>query len=266
MNIPQNRFKDGLRHGRVQIGVWAQLVSDAATEILAGSGFDFVVIDVEHAPNDVGTVLPQLRIVDAAGSSAIVRIPVNDLVTFKRFLDVGAQTILVPFVQTAEEARKAAMAVLYPPEGLRGAAGRHRSNRYGRVDGYFTRANGQMSVLVQIETQAGLDNIAEIAAVDGIDALFFGPMDLSASLGFLGNPAHPAVIAEIETGLAAAKAAGKSAGVLAPNDNLATHFIDIGFDFVSVGGDLAILATGADAIARRFAGARSRGAGVIAQA
>jgi 4-hydroxy-2-oxoheptanedioate aldolase len=266
MNIPQNRFKDGLRQGRVQIGVWAQLVSDAATEILAGSGFDFVVIDIEHAPNDVGTVLPQLRIVDAGGSSAVVRIPVNDLVTFKRFLDIGAQTILVPFVQTAEEARKAAMAVLYPPEGLRGAAGRHRSNRYGRVEGYFTRANGQMSVLVQIETRAGLDNIAEIAAVDGIDALFFGPMDLSASLGYLGNPAHPAVIAEIETGLAAAKAAGKSAGVLAPNDDLAAHFIDIGFDFVSVGGDLAILATGADAIARRFAGARGRGAGMVAQA
>ena len=266
MNIPQNRFKDGLRQGRVQIGVWAQLVSDTATEILAATGFDFIVIDVEHAPNDVGTVLSQLRIVDAAGSSAMVRIPVNDLVTFKRILDIGSQTVLVPFIQSAEEARRAAAAVRYPPEGLRGAAGRHRSNRYGRVEGYFTRANAQMSVLVQIETRAGLDNIAEIAAVDGIDALFFGPMDLSASLGYLGNPAHPAVIAEIENGLAAVKAAGKAAGVLAPSDALADRFIDIGFDFVSVGGDLAILAAGADAIAQRYAGALAGQTGVAAQA
>lgn len=264
MEIPHNRFKDGLRQGRVQIGAWAQLVSETATEILAASGFDFIVIDIEHAPNDVGTVLPQLRIVDAAGSSAVVRIPVNELVTIKRILDIGAQTILVPFVQTAREARDAAMAVRYPPDGLRGAAGRHRSNRYGRVPGYFTQANDQMSVLVQIETRLGLDNIAEIASVDGVDALFFGPMDLSASLGLLGNPAHPAVTAEIENGLAAVKAAGKAAGVLAPNDDLADHFIGLGFDFISVGGDLGILAAGADAIASRFASAR--GANVAAQA
>lgn len=252
MEIPRNRFKQGLGEGRVQIGAWAQMASATSTEIMAGTGFDFIVIDAEHAPNDVGSLLPQLRIVDAAGSSAIVRVPANDVVIFKRMVDIGTQTVLVPFVQSAEEARLAATAVRYPPEGVRGAAGRHRANRYGRVSDYFARANGQMCVLVQIETRRGLDNIAEIAAVDGIDALFFGPMDLSASFGFVGNPAHPDVIAEIETGLAAVKRAGKAAGVLAPNDDLARRFIDIGFDFVSVASDLTILAAGADAVAARF--------------
>lgn len=254
MDFPVNRFKQGLREGRQLVGLWSSLSSLAATEILADSGFDWILIDTEHAPNETPMVADQLRAASLGGASPVVRPAWNDVVILKRLLDVGVQTLLVPFVQSAAEAERAVAATRYPPRGVRGVATVHRANRYGRVPGYFDRADDEMCVLVQLETRLAVESLEEIAAVDGVDGVFIGPSDLAASLGYLGNNAHPEVRDTIERACRRAQAIGKPIGILAPIEADARAYLDMGFAFVAVGSDIVTLRKGCDALVRLFKG------------
>ena len=255
MEFPINRFKQGLRDGRPQVGLWSSLSSAAATEILADSGFDWILIDTEHAPNETPMVADQLRAASLGTASPVVRPAWNDVVILKRLLDVGVQTLLVPFIQTPEEAQRAVAATRYPPRGIRGVASVHRANRYGRVAGYFERADEEMCVLVQLETRAAVDALEAIAAVDGVDGVFIGPSDLAASLGHLGNNAHPDVRGTIEQACRRAQAIGKPIGILAPLETDARAYLDMGFAYVAVGSDVVVLRKGCDALVKTFKGA-----------
>lgn len=254
MDFPANRFKQGLREGRQLVGLWSSLSSLAATEILADSGFDWILIDTEHAPNETPMVADQLRAASLGGASPVVRPAWNDVVILKRLLDVGVQTLLVPFVQSAAEAERTVAATRYPPRGVRGVATVHRANRYGRVPGYFDRADDEMCVLVQLETRLAVESLEEIAAVDGVDGVFIGPSDLAASLGYLGNNAHPEVRDTIERACRRAQAIGKPIGILAPIEADARAYLDMGFAFVAVGSDIVTLRKGCDALVKIFKG------------
>jgi 4-hydroxy-2-oxoheptanedioate aldolase len=228
IQLPVNTFKHAVRQGRVQIGLWASLCSNIATEVVAGSGFDWILIDSEHAPNELPIVFSQLQALVGGTAAPVVRPAWNDMVLMKRFLDVGVQNFLVPYVQTPEEARAAVAATRYPPQGIRGVAVSHRANRYGRVKDYFKRANDEICVIVQIETRLALQNLEAIAAIDGVDALFIGPSDLAAAFGHLGNNAHPEVRAAIEDAFARIRKAGKAPGILAPIEADARHWLSLG--------------------------------------
>jgi len=252
MEIPKNRFKSAIAEGRRQIGLWSQLTTPVATEVIAGAGFDFIVVDAEHAPNDVVSVVPQLQVIDGTETSGIVRLPWNETVLIKRFLDIGAQTLLIPFVQSAEEATRAVAAIRYPPAGVRGVASMHRANRFGRVKDYFQVAPAEICLLVQVETKDALDDLEAIAAVDGLDGVFIGPSDLAASMGHLGNPAHPDVQAAIMEVPARLRASGKPAGILSPIEDDARRHMEAGYVFVAVGSDLALLASHTSALAAKY--------------
>ena len=252
MEIPRNTFKQGLKEGRLQIGLWSQLVNPLATEVIAGAGFDFVVVDSEHAPNDVSTVWPQLQVLSDGPTSAIVRVPWNDMVLFKRFLDAGAQTLLVPFVQNAEEARQAVSYMRYPPDGMRGVASCHRANRFGRVKDYLHVAASELGLVVQVETGEALSQLEEIAAVDGVDAVFIGPSDLAASMGHLGNPTHPDVQKDMLAVPERLRASGTRAGILMTAEADARRMIDAGYNFVAVGSDIGLLANHTAALAATY--------------
>jgi 4-hydroxy-2-oxoheptanedioate aldolase len=252
MDLPANPLKRALREGRPQIGLWSQLTSPTAAELLAGSGFDFLVLDAEHAPNELPSILDQLRAMAGGTASAVVRAAWNDPVVFKRLLDVGVQSLLVPFVQDADEARRAVAATRYPPQGVRGVAVATRASRYGRVRDYARRAQEELCVIVQLETRAALGNLEPIAAVDGVDGLFIGPSDLAASMGHLGDSAHPEVRAAIDDAVRRISATGKAAGILAPVEEDARHWLALGCLFVAVGSDVSLLARHSEALAARF--------------
>lgn len=252
MQLPTNAFKRALRERRLQIGLWSQLTTGLAAELLGGSGFDWIVLDTEHSPTELPAVVNQLQALAPTRTTPVVRVAWNDPVLIKRVLDIGAQTILVPFVETQEDAQRAVAATRYPPEGMRGVATNHRANQFGRIGDYLHAAAGELCVLVQIETRRGYDNAAAIAGVEGIDGIFVGPADLSGSLGHLGRPDHPEVQAAIAGILAAAGAAGKPAGTLTAVETDARRFIGMGFTFVAVGSDVGLLSRTADALARRF--------------
>lgn len=252
MELPLNPFKRALAERRLQIGLWSQLCSPIAAEVLAGAGLDWVVIDTEHAPNELPAVADQLRALYGGSASPVVRVAWNDMVPVKRLLDIGAQSLLFPFVQSAEEARQAVAYTRYPPLGVRGVAGTHRANRYGRVKGYHARAHQEICVLVQVESLQAVDRITDIAAVEGIDGLFIGPADLAASLGHLGDIGHAQVQEAIAAACKRCAEAGKPIGILAAVEADARRFIDMGFGFVAVGSDLGLLATHSAAIAARF--------------
>lgn len=254
MDLPRNAFKHAIAAGKPQIGLWCSLCSTVAIEIVSHSGFDWLLIDTEHSPNEVPDVIAQLQAAQAGTASCIVRPAWNDMVLIKRFLDIGAQTLLIPFVQNAEEARRAVDATRYPPHGIRGITGSGRASRYGRVKDYLKRAGEEICVLVQIETRTGLDNLEAIAAVDGIDGVFLGPNDLAASLGHIGNWGHAEVQQALEDAVTRLKKIGKPAGILTPNEEEAKRFLDWGYTFVAVGADLRLLARNADALAKRFKG------------
>ncbi len=250
--FPVNPFKQALAEGREQIGLWFSLSSAYAMEIVAGAGFDWVLIDMEHSPNDLESVLGQLQAIAPYPSHPVVRVPWNDMVLVKRVLDIGAQSLLIPMVSSAEEARAAVAAVRYPPQGVRGVAGTTRATRFGRVPGYTQQANAQMCVLVQIETAQGLQNLDEIVAVDGVDGVFIGPADLHASLGQLGQLHHPDVWPRIEDAVQRIRRAGKAPGFLSPTEADARRVLELGGLFVAVGSDTGLLARGADALAKKF--------------
>lgn len=252
MEMYVNRFKAALKAGQPQIGLWCSLTSNVAIESIADSGYDWLLIDTEHAPNELPGVQGQLQAIAASPTGAIVRPAWNDAVLLKRFLDIGAQSVLVPFVQNAEEARRAVAATRYPPHGIRGVSVATRANGFGRIKDYFARANDEICVLVQVETRTALAEIEAIAAVDGIDGVFIGPSDLAADLGHLGASGHAEVHAAIADGIKRIRASGKAAGILAPVEADAKKWLDMGCLFVAVGSDLGLLARGSEALLARF--------------
>ncbi|KMO41738.1 4-hydroxy-2-oxo-heptane-1,7-dioate aldolase [Methylobacterium tarhaniae] len=248
----ENRFKRALREGRQQIGLWCSLPGSYAAEAVAGSGYDWLLFDTEHSPGDPLTVLPQLQAVAPYDVSAVVRPAANDAVLIKRFLDLGAQTLLIPYVQDEHEAQAAVAATRYPPEGVRGVSGLTRATRFGRVPGYAKRAAGELCLLVQVETQAALDRLEAICAVEGVDGVFVGPADLAASLGHVGEPGHPEVVAAVKEAVCRIRAAGKPAGILTPDTAFAKTCIELGTTFTAVAIDVGVLARGTEALARQF--------------
>jgi len=254
MDMPRNAFKHAIARGELQIGLWCSLCSPIATEIVSHSGFDWLLLDTEHSPNEVPDILAQLHAAQAGTASCVVRPAWNDLVLIKRHLDIGAQTLLVPYVQTPEEAKRAVEAVRYPPRGIRGITGSGRASRYGRAKDYLKNASDEIALLVQVETREALKQIEAIAGVEGVDGVFIGPSDLSGSFGHIGNPAHPEVQEAIRDAGKRIRDAGKAAGILTANEDEARRYIDWGYNFVAVGADLGLLAKNADALAGRFKG------------
>jgi 4-hydroxy-2-oxoheptanedioate aldolase len=254
MDLPANTFKRAIKSGQFQVGLWSSLANHVSVEVIAGAGFDWLLLDTEHAANDVPMVLSQLQASSGGSAHAIVRPPWNDAVMIKRLLDIGVQTFLIPYVQTAREAQHAVAATRYPPRGVRGFATTTRASRFGRIKDYHRRCEEEICVLVQVETRTAVDNLEAIAAVDGVDGIFIGPGDLSADLGHVGNPGHPEVQAIIETTIARIKASGCAPGILTSDESLARRYIELGCVFTAVGADIGILARGAEQLARRFKG------------
>ncbi|MFG1213881.1 MULTISPECIES: aldolase/citrate lyase family protein [Xanthobacter] len=253
MQLPENPFKRALHAGTQQIGLWCAVPSNYVSEILAGAGFDWLVLDTEHAPNELPNVFNQLQSMVGYATQPVVRVPWNDAVTLKRFLDIGTQSFLIPMVQNAEEARAAVAATRYPPDGIRGYAVASRATRFGRIGDYFTRYADEMCVLVQVETMEALEKVEEIAAVPGVDGIFIGPGDLSASMGLLHQPTHPKVVDAIEDGLRRIRAAGNRGGVLVVGDEaLARRYMAAGSVFTAVGVDAALFARSAEALAKQY--------------
>jgi len=248
----RNAFKAALAARKLQIGLWSSLCSNIAAEIVSDSGFDWILLDTEHSPNEIPDLVKQLQAIQAGTATPIIRPAWNDAVLAKRALDIGAQTLLFPYVQNPEEAKRAVASTRYPPHGIRGVSVAARASRYGRVPGYLTKANAEICVLVQVETAPALRELEAIAQVGGIDGVFIGPSDLAASLGHLGNPAHAEVQAAIQDAVIRLKAVGKPAGILTGNEEEARRYIDWGYLFVAVGADVGLLARNADALAKNF--------------
>lgn len=262
MDILTNSFKRALRQGRPQIGLWLDLANPLTTEVCAGAGFDWLLIDGEHGPNTLQTTLSQLQAMAPYPVAALVRPAWNDPVQIKQLLDTGVQNLLIPMVQSAAEAEAAVTAVRYPPRGIRGVGSAvARSSRWGRVPDYLARADAEICLMVQAETPQALDALDEILAVDGVDGVFIGPADLSAGMGRLGDPDHPEVLRAIDDAIARIARAGKAPGVLHVDPARARRWIELGATFVAVGVDALLLARGADALAREFGrGGRTDGA------
>jgi len=253
MEMPKNRFKAALKENRHQLGVWCSLGGFLAPEILANAGFDWIVIDTEHAPLEVTDALPALQSIAAYPQvSAVVRPAVNDTAIIKRFLDLGAQTLVVPMIQTADEARTAVAAMRYPPTGLRGVAGLTRASRFGKVANYTATAQDELCLVVQVETVSAMEQLEEIASVDGVDGVFIGPSDLSASMGYPGQATHPEVLATIEDAYARLAKIGVPAGVLSLDEDFAHRSIELGTSFTAVSVDVALLIRSATTLAAKF--------------
>src|SRR5262245_7885956 len=250
--VSKNLFKQAIREGRPQIGLWTSLCSNLAAEVIAGAGFDWILIDTEHSPNELPIVFSQLQALVGGTAAPVVRPAWNDMVLMKRLLDVGVQNLLIPYVQTVEEARTAVAFTRYPPQGIRGVAVTHRGNRYGRVKDYFKRIGEEICVLLQIETRLALQNLEAIAAVEGVDGLFIGPSDLAAALGHLGEPGHPEVRAAIEDALKRIRKAGKAPGILAPVEADARYWLSVGCVVLAVGSDGGLLARHSEELAAKF--------------
>jgi 4-hydroxy-2-oxoheptanedioate aldolase len=253
MEALKNTFKAALRLNEPQIGLWLALAWPYSAEICAGAGFDWLLIDGEHAPNDLRSILGQLQALAAYPVHAVVRPPVGEIHLIKQLLDIGAQSLLIPLVESAEQARRLVSAVTYPPRGIRGVGSAiARASRWNGIPGYLENPEAQICLLLQLETVEGLRHLDEIAAVDGVDGVFIGPSDLSASMGHRGNPAHPEVQAVILNAIMRVRAAGKAAGVLANDEKLARHYISAGSSFVAVGADTTLLARGSRELAARY--------------
>ncbi|MFC5695375.1 4-hydroxy-2-oxoheptanedioate aldolase [Pseudomonas sp. GCM10022186] len=255
MSLPINRFKALLHSGQPQIGLWLGLADAYCAELAANAGFDWLLLDGEHAPNDLRSLLAQLQAIAPYPAQPIIRPPVGDAVLIKQLLDIGAQTLLVPMVESAEQAAELVRAMRYPPFGIRGVGSAlARASRWNSIPGYLDQADEQMCLLVQIENLEGLANLDVIAAVDGVDGVFIGPADLSAAMGHRGNPGHPEVQAAIEDAIVRIRAAGKAAGILSADQALARRYIELGAAFVAVGVDATVLMRGLQSLAGAFKG------------
>lgn len=259
MQMPINTFKRALRNGKPQIGLWMGMTDPAAVELLAGAGFDCLVIDGEHTPNNPRSVLPLLQAIAPYPVHPIVRPVQGSAELIKQYLDIGVQTIVVPMIETAEQAAHVVAATRYPTRGIRGVAGSTtRASRWNRIEDYFQLSDAEMCVLVQVESVKGLQNLPAIAAVEGVDGVFFGPADLAASMGLLGKPMDPAVRAAVAQGIDAVKQAGKAAATLTSDAALAREYLAMGALFVAVGIDMSLLAKAASDLAHSFKGAGTR--------
>ena len=248
-----NSFRADLRAGKRLIGCWCSLANPITTEVLGVAGFDWILLDGEHSPNDVITFIPQLMALKDSVSAPVVRPSWNNPVELKRLLDGGFYNFLIPFIETADEAARAVAATRYPPQGFRGVSVAQRGNRYGTVPGYFEGVNEQICVMLQIESGKGVAAAAAIAAVEGVDGLFVGPSDLAAGLGHLGNANHPEVQAAMAKIFSAAKAAGKPVGILAGVEADARHYIAQGASVVAVGSDLGVFRSATQALRDKYA-------------
>ncbi|MEA5457014.1 HpcH/HpaI aldolase/citrate lyase family protein [Sinomonas sp. JGH33] len=251
MNTPVNTFKRNLG-SRQQVGIFSTLNSSSLVELFAGIGFDWILLDTEHSPNEMADVIAQLRAMQLHGVSPVVRPAWSDMVLIKRLLDAGAQTLLIPCIETAEEAAAAVSYTRYPPAGVRGVSGSSRAANYGQNRGYLTTAEDEICILVQIETARGLGNLEAIAAVPGIDGVFIGPADLAASLGHIGNSQHPDVQAAIDTAFAKLRQLGKPTGYLTVNESEARARRAEGVDMLGVATDTSIINTGATQLLERL--------------
>jgi 2-dehydro-3-deoxyglucarate aldolase/4-hydroxy-2-oxoheptanedioate aldolase len=251
MDLPINHFKRAIASGR-PLGAWLGSGASSTAEALGCAGFDFLVVDMEHTPIDTPQMIDILRAIAGTPAQAIVRPPWNDMVMIKRALDAGAQSLLLPFVQDADEARRAVAYTRYPPEGVRGVAGTHRGTRYGNVSNYLKRASEEICVIVQIETLSALAKLDEIAAVPGIDSIFVGPSDLSASMGHLGDLTHPEVQEHLAAAAQACRRAGKPSGIIGPTPELVTRFIDYGYSWIAIGSDMGFMVGRAQEYLSRF--------------
>ncbi|MBR9840053.1 MAG: HpcH/HpaI aldolase/citrate lyase family protein [Rhodobacteraceae bacterium] len=241
MPAPENRFKSRLRAGETQIGLWVALGDPSVAELCAHAGFDWLVIDGEHGPNGLRNLLAQLRAVGQA-SHPVVRVKDDDRAGIKQALDIGAQTLLVPIVESGEQASEIVRSVLYPPKGARGVgAALARASGYGSIPDYLQTADEQICLLLQVETVKGMEALDDILAVEGVDGIFVGPADLAADMGHRGNPGAPEVLATITDALTRIRAAGRAAGILTSDKALAQSYIDMGCEFVAVGSDAGAL-------------------------
>ena len=250
-----NPFKTALAAGQPRIGLWLSMADPYLAEAAATCGYDWLLIDGEHAPNDLRGMLGQLQAVAPYASQAVIRPVIGDTALIKQVLDIGAQTLLVPMVESAEQARQLVTAMHYPPKGIRGVGSAlARASRWNSIPGYLDHADEQMCLLVQIENKEGLANLDEIVAVQGVDGVFIGPADLSAAMGHRGNPGHPEVQAAIEDAIVRIGKAGKAAGILSADEKLARRYIELGAAFVAVGVDTTVLMRGLRELAGKFKG------------
>ncbi len=253
MQMPINTFKQRLKSDQAQIGLWLGLADAYCAELAANAGFDWLLIDGEHAPNDLRGLLGQLQAVAPYASQPVIRPVIGDTALIKQVLDIGAQTLLVPMVESAEQARELVRAIHYPPRGIRGVGSAlARASRWNSIPGYLDQADEQMCLLVQIENLDGLAKLDEIVAVEGVDGVFIGPADLSASMGHRGNPGHPDVQAAIEDAIVRITQAGKAAGILSADQSLARRYIELGARFVAVGVDTTVLMRGLQTLVGAF--------------
>lgn len=254
MSTLTNPLKHALAEGRLQIGLFSQLGNPVTVEMIAGSGFDWIGIDTEHGPTDLVELYQQLQACAAAAgrTAPAVRLPSSDRILIKQYLDIGVQNIIIPQVDTAEQARAIVWETRYAPRGGRGYCGAPRASNFGRVKDYPFKSADEICVIVQPESLKAIENIEAVAAVDGVDCFFFGPGDLSADMGYLHQATHPEVVKVLEAAAKRVRAAGKAAGIICPNEELCRHYIDVGFNFVAVGSDQGILVRGSDDLAAKF--------------
>jgi 4-hydroxy-2-oxoheptanedioate aldolase len=253
MKMPINSFKHHLQCGTTQIGLWLGLADPYSAELAANAGFDWLLIDGEHAPNDLRGMLAQLQAVAPYAAQAVIRPVIGDTALIKQILDIGVQTLLIPMVESAEQAQQLVRAVRYPPGGVRGVGSAlARASRWNNIADYLDHADEQICLLVQIENRQGLANLEQILAVEGVDGVFIGPADLSAALGHRGNPGHPAVQAIIEDAIVRITGAGKAAGILSADEKLARRYIELGAAFVAVGVDTTVLMRSLQSLAGKF--------------
>ncbi|TAK54929.1 MAG: 4-hydroxy-2-oxoheptanedioate aldolase [Gammaproteobacteria bacterium] len=253
MRTPDNGFKQALARGETQIGLWLGLADPGSAELCATCGFDWLLIDGEHAPNELRTILATLQALAPYPAHPVLRIPHGDATCIKQVLEIGAQTLLVPMVESADHARELVRAMRYPPAGVRGVgSGLARSSRWNAYPDYLHEANERQCLLAQVETTGALAQLQEIASVEGVDGVFIGPADLAASMGHLGEPTHPEVRSAIEGAIATIRAMGKAPGILCVDEVLARHYIGLGARVVAVGVDTTLLAQAARSLAARF--------------
>jgi 4-hydroxy-2-oxoheptanedioate aldolase len=255
MPAPQNRFKAALARNQLQIGCWLALANGYSAEAMAGAGFDWLVIDGEHAPNDIPLMVSQLQALKGGTAEPVIRLPAGETWMVKQVLDIGCQTLLVPMVESGEEARELVRAVRYPPNGVRGVGSAlARASGFGAIADYLPSADDQICLLLQVESRKGLAAIEDIAALEGVDGIFIGPSDLAADMGYIGQPSHPDVKAAVEAAIARIIAAGKPAGVLTFDRAAVQRYIELGVSFAAVGADITLLTQAARSLAASFKG------------
>lgn len=253
MPAPTNPFKKALKAGKTQIGCWVSLANPYTTEMMGTAGFDWLLVDNEHSPNDLRSTIAQLAVLEASDSHTIVRVPLGETYIIKQMLDAGAQSILVPMVESAEQARDLVRDVTYPPAGRRGVGySLARASRFAAITDYGQTADAEICLLVQVENRAGMAALDDILAVDGVDGVFIGPADLAADMGHMGDINHPDVQEAIMDALRRIRAAGKAPGILATQEKMAQDALDAGAQFVAVGADSMLLVGSARALAKKW--------------